>query len=143
MTEYADLRARLLTGDRDVACLDAIEAIDWLRGRVAELERGEILTDKELVGAVIECVMSTTQSHRDDNCRKLQRHILRVEEERNERETECERRAAENLALAARVKELAASLLSAIKEIEQLREAIQKTELAYFDLKTGARHDHR
>ena len=51
--------------------------------RIAELERGEILTDKELMAAVIVAVMSAKQSERDEAVRKLQKHILAVEAERD------------------------------------------------------------
>jgi len=74
----------------EICFLNAADALESLARRNAELERGEILTDKELVGAVIECVMSVTQSNRDLHCRKLQRHILAVEAERDAREAECE-----------------------------------------------------
>ncbi len=40
---------------------------------------GARLTDKELMSAVITCVMSGKQSDRDDACRLLQGHIRAVE----------------------------------------------------------------
>jgi len=51
-----------------------------------------ILTDKELLSAVIAAVMSGKQSERDDACRKLQGHIVAVETERDAREAECEKK---------------------------------------------------
>ena len=80
--------AALVAAAEREACKKQVESLE---NRIAELERGEILTDKELVGAVIQCVMSVTQSNRDLHCRKLQRHIIAVENERDAREEECER----------------------------------------------------
>lgn len=63
----------------------AADAIERDGARIAELERGEILTNKELVSAIVTAVMSKVQSDRDDALRKVQRHIIRVEQERDER----------------------------------------------------------
>jgi hypothetical protein len=60
-----------------------------------EMKRGHILGDKELISAVITAVMSNKQGDRDDAVRALQKHIVAVERERDDREAECERRAAE------------------------------------------------
>jgi hypothetical protein len=94
MREAADLLER--DGDE----------IARLRERIAELERGEILTDKELLSAIITGVMSSSQSDRNDALRKVQRHIIRVEQERDERETECEHTSEHRALAEARVVEL-------------------------------------
>ena len=86
--EVLERFAALVAAHEREACKKQVESLE---NRIAELERGEILTDKELVGAVIQCVMSVTQSNRDLHCRKLQRHIIAVENERDAREEECER----------------------------------------------------
>lgn len=62
----------------------AADAIERDGARIAELERGEILTNKELVSAIVTAAMSKVQSDRDDALRKVQRHIIRVEQERDE-----------------------------------------------------------
>ena len=76
-----------------------IKLIDSLRAQLAEaqakveeLSVGHILTDKELMSAVITAVMSGKQADRDEACRKLQYHIMAVETERDAREAECERK---------------------------------------------------
>lgn len=94
---------------RDLAERDA--TIAELRAQVDEI-RGSVivLDDKELVSSIITAVMSNNQSERDGAVLKIQRHILRVEEERDEREAEAERRATENDALRARA-EAAEALL--------------------------------
>ena len=51
-----------------------------------------VLESKDLLSAVITCVMSGKQSDRDDACRKLQGHILAVEAERDAREAEAEKK---------------------------------------------------
>ena len=70
------------------------------RAELAKARTGQILTDKDLLSAVITAVMSGKQAERDEAVRKLQRHILRVEEERDQREAECERWAKGNSDLA-------------------------------------------
>lgn len=65
--------------------------MDAARAELAKARTGQILTDKDLLSAVITAVMSGKQAERDEAVRKLQRHILRVEEERDQREAECER----------------------------------------------------
>ena len=62
------------------------------------IQSGEILTKKDLMLAVTTAVMSSKQADRDDACRKLQRHIVAVEHERDDREAECERLAGAALA---------------------------------------------
>lgn len=87
-----------------------------LRERIAELERGEILTDKELMSAIITAVMSGVQSDRNDALRKVQRHIIRVEKERDDLETQCEH-IADHRALAEwRVAELEAEVKRLIEQ---------------------------
>lgn len=49
-----------------------------------------VLDEKEQAAAIITCVMSDKQWERDDAARKIQRHILAVEAERDAREAECE-----------------------------------------------------
>lgn len=66
------------------------EVVERDRARIAELERGEILADKELMSAIITAVMSSVQSDRNDALRKVQRHIIRVEKERDDIEAQCE-----------------------------------------------------
>lgn len=81
--------------------LERLQAeIDALARQLEEARAGRILTDKELSSAVITAVMSGEQAKRDEAVRKLQRHILRVEEERDQREAECERWAKGNADLA-------------------------------------------
>ena len=88
--------------------------LERLRERIAELERGEILTDKELMSAIITAVMSGVQSDRNDALRKVQRHIIRVEQERDEREAECEHTSEHRALAERRIVELEA-------EVERLR----------------------
>lgn len=107
---------------------DAIEAlvaerdarITELEQRNSELERGEILTDKDLLSSVITAVMSGKQSERDDACRKLQRHIIAVEDERDNREAECERLSADNLSLNERLGVCAIQLALSERKIRTL-----------------------
>ena len=49
-----------------------------------------VLDEKEQAAAIITCVMSEKQWERDDAARKIQRHILAIEAERDAREAECE-----------------------------------------------------
>lgn len=49
-----------------------------------------VLGEKEQAAAIITCVMSGKQWERDDAARKIQRHILAIEAERDAREAECE-----------------------------------------------------
>jgi chromosome segregation ATPase len=49
-----------------------------------------VLEEKEQAAAIITCVMSEKQWERDDAARKIQRHILAIEAERDAREAECE-----------------------------------------------------
>jgi hypothetical protein len=56
---------------------------DALAQQLEEARTGRILTDKDLLSAVITAVMSGRQAKRDEAVRKLQRHIWRVEEERD------------------------------------------------------------
>ena len=92
----------------------AADAIERDGARIAELERGEILTNKELVSAIVTAVMSKVQSDRDDALRKVQRHIIRVEQERDEREAECEHTSEHRALAERRIVELEA-------EVERLR----------------------
>lgn len=62
------------------------------RAEIAEdaLAENPILSDKDLVAAVITVVMNGQQSERDKACLKIQKHIMAVENERDARESECE-----------------------------------------------------
>jgi len=90
--------------DRRIRAMKNILALraqlDEARAELAKARTGQILTDKDLLSAVITAVMSGKQAERDEAVRKLQRHILRVEEERDQREAECERWAKGNADLA-------------------------------------------
>jgi D-alanyl-D-alanine carboxypeptidase len=110
--------ALLQCAKRQCAKRDA--RITELEQRNAELERGEILTDKDLLSSVITAVMSGKQSERDDSCRKLQRHILAVEDERDNREAECERLSADNLSLNERLGVCAIQLALSERKISTL-----------------------
>ena len=110
--------ALLQCAKRQCAKRDA--RITELEQRNAELERGEILTDKDLLSSVITAVMSGKQSERDDSCRKLQRHILAVEDERDNREAECERLSADNLSLNERLGVWAIQLALSERKISTL-----------------------
>lgn len=104
----AELCKRLRDADNfnyQDACM-AANAIEGLQHDIVETanwqEQGCILTDKELCSAIITCVMSGKQVDRDSSMRAIQRHILRVEQERDDREAECKthsewRALAENL----------------------------------------------
>lgn len=87
-----------------------------LRERIAELERGEILTDKELMSAIITAVMSGVQSDRDDALRKVQRHIIRVEKDLDDLETQCEHMADYRALAEQRVVELGAEVKRLIEQ---------------------------
>ena len=97
MADLARLSANGRTSEvRAIACAacnllerDGAE-LARLRERIAELERGEILTYKELMSAIVTAVMSGVQSDRNEALRKVQRHIIRVEKERDDLETQCE-----------------------------------------------------
>ena len=73
------------------------------RAELSKVRAGQILTQKDLCSAVITVVMSDKQAHRNEAAIKLQRHILRVEEERDQREAECERWAKVNSDLARKI----------------------------------------
>lgn len=90
--------------------------LERLRERIAELERGEILTDKELMSAIITAVMSGVQSDRNDALRKVQRHIIRVEKERDDLETQCEHMADYRALAEQRVVELGAEVKRLIEQ---------------------------
>ena len=82
--------------ERDAELVEAKAEIERLRkevGRLMDAQRDyecPVLGDKELMSAVITAVMSSHQAERNEACRKLQRHIIAVEKERDDRETECE-----------------------------------------------------
>lgn len=90
--------------------------LERLRERIAELERGEILTDKELMSAIITAVMSGVQSNRNDALQKVQRHIIRVEKERDDLETQCEHMADYRALAEQRVVELGAEVKRLIEQ---------------------------
>ena len=92
--EYA--RVQQILRDR----ADLLAAYDALHDFYQDNTCYAILEDKALVSAVIVAVMSCKQSERDDAVRKLQKHILAVEAERDAREAECERWAKGNADLA-------------------------------------------
>lgn len=71
--------------------------------RAALLSNRQVLEDKELCSAIVVAVMSAKQSERDAAVLKLQKHILAIEEERDDRESECERWAKANAELAANI----------------------------------------
>ena len=114
------------------AAAAAIESIARERDRLsAEVERLNhlrywvdgvrcVLTDKELTSAVITAVMSGNQSERDAAVLKLQGHILRVEEERDQREAECERWAQGNTELA--------RVVATVSDCAQHRATIERLE---------------
>ena len=110
LIEYLRMEFDRDNDSRDSEAADLLERdgaeIARLRERIAELERGEILTDKELLSAIITGVMSSSQSDRNDALRKVQRHIIRVEQERDELETECEHTSEHRALAEARVVEL-------------------------------------
>ena len=99
----------------------AADAIERDGARIAELERGEILADKELMSAIITAVMSSVQSDRDDALRKVQRHIIRVEQERDEREAECEHTSEHRALAERRIVELEAEVARLTAENDWLR----------------------
>jgi hypothetical protein len=84
---------------------DAQQEIERLRAEVGRLMdiQGKwdsaVLTDKDIMSAVITCVMNDKQFVRNEACLKLQRHINAVEEERDALEAECERRANEQVTI--------------------------------------------